>query len=64
MKTRMIVGLGAALLAVALAMSTVSGAFAQTRPTPVPGGMMSPGGATETPDAFATLGSGSGTHPK
>src|SRR5712691_9597442 len=46
MKTRMIVGLGAALLVGALAMSTVSGAFAQTRPTPVPGGMMTPGGAT------------------
>ena len=46
MKTRMIVGLGATLVVGALAMSTVGGAFAQTRPTPVPDGMMSRGGAT------------------
>jgi hypothetical protein len=45
MRTRMIVSLGAALLVGALALSTVSGALAQARPTPVPGGMMGSGGA-------------------
>jgi hypothetical protein len=43
-KTRVLVSVGGALLVVALALSTVSGAFAQARPTPVPGGRMGPGG--------------------
>ena len=44
MKTRTIVGIGAALVIGALALSSVSGAFAQSGPTPVPGGMMGQGG--------------------
>jgi hypothetical protein len=40
----MMIGLGAALLVGVLALGTVGGAFAQTRPTPVPGGMMGGGG--------------------
>jgi hypothetical protein len=45
MNTRLIVGLGAAVLVGVLALGTVSGAFAQARPTPGPGGMMGSGGA-------------------
>jgi hypothetical protein len=44
MKTRVFVSLGAALVVGALALSAASGAFAQARPTPVPGGMMGSGG--------------------
>jgi hypothetical protein len=43
-KTRVLISVGGALLVVALALSTISGAFAQARPTPVPGGRMGPGG--------------------
>jgi hypothetical protein len=43
-KTRVIVSVGAALVIGALTLSSVGGAFAQTQPAPMPGGMMSGGG--------------------
>ena len=44
MKSRAIVILGVALVVGALGLSSVAGAFAQTQPAPVPGGMMGGGG--------------------